>query len=535
MFTFDPYYQKFSSNRYTLASRRGMVATSNALASQAGLTILQKGGNAVDAAIATAACLTVVEPTANGIGSDNFALVWMKDKLHGMASQGYSPEGISLEKVREKADTMPIYGWTPVTVPGAPAGWAALNERFGNLSLLECLEPAINYAREGFPVSVTVAKAWKRAAQNYKKQEKNYKELGSWFRTFTKDGRTPEPFEIWTLPDHAKTLEEIGQTNAQAFYQGELASKISKQSEAEGGYLRKADLESHQALFVDPISINYKGYDIYELPPSNQGLVALMGLNILKNFDFQERNLDYYHKAFEAIKLAFADGKTYITDPACMQVRVEDLLTDEYGKARAGLITDLAQDFKAGQPHGANTVYLATGDGEGNLVSFIQSNYMGFGSGVVIDGTGIALQNRGADFSLDEKAHNVLAARKKTYHTIIPAMIGKDGRCFTAFGVMGAYMQPQGHIQVVSNLIDFSDNPQMALDAPRWQWMKEKEFILEDHFPRAIGEALAEKGHKVSKAIDRSAFGRGQIVMRTKEGVLLGGTEGRTDGNISLF
>ncbi len=534
MLNFDPNFQNFPSNRYTLASNKGMVATSSALAAEAGAKILRLGGNAVDAAIATAAALTVVEPSANGIGSDNFAIVWMKGKLDGMSSQGYSPASISLDAVKEKYSEMPKYGWTPVTVSGAPAGWAALSEKYGNLSLADCLKPAVDLARDGFPVAATVAVAWKRAAKKFESQLEAHPEIQSWFDCFTKDGRTPDPFEMWTLPDHATTLEKIGQTQAKAFYEGDLAEKIAQQSQADGGYLSLEDLKNHKPLFVTPIKTNYRGYDIYELPPSNQGLVALMGLNILENWTFHERNTDYYHKAFEAMKLAFADGKTYITDPDCMSVPFESLLKKSYGQERAALITDQAQDFDAGKPLGNNTVYLATGDKDGNLVSFIQSNYMGFGSGVVIKGTGISLQNRGADFSLDPNHDNVLAGKKKTYHTIIPGMMGKDGEAFAAFGVMGGYMQPQGHLQVASNLIDFGDNPQMALDAPRWQWMQGKEFLVENHFPRAIAEVLSLKGHQVTKAVDFTPFGRGQIVMRGKDGVLLGATESRTDGNIAL-
>ncbi len=534
MLNFDPNYQNFPSNRYTLASSKGMVATSSALAAEAGAKMLRQGGNAVDAAIATAAALTVVEPTANGIGSDNFAIVWMNGKLEGMSSQGYSPASISLEAVKEKNSEMPKHGWTPVTVPGSPAGWVALNEKYGKLSLEECLAPAISLAREGFPVAATVSLFWKKTADKYEKMLADYPELAHWFTCFTKDGRTPQAFELWTLPEHAETLEKIAKTKGRAFYEGDLAEKIAGQAAAEGGYISLEDLRDHQPLFVTPIRTIYRGYDIYELPPSNQGLVALMGLNIMENWTFEKRDANYYHKAFEAMKLAFADGKAYITDPDCMTIPFESLLKKSYAKKRAALITEQAQDFDAGKPLGNNTVYLATGDKDGNLVSFIQSNYMGFGSGVVVEGTGIALQNRGADFSLDPKHDNALAGRKKTYHTIIPGMLGKDGEAFAAFGVMGGYMQPQGHLQVASNLIDFGDNPQMALDAPRWQWTSGKEFLVENHFPRAIAEVLSLKGHQVTKAVDFTPFGRGQIVMRTDDGVLLGATESRTDGNIAL-
>lgn len=537
--SFDPLYQNFSSNRFSLASRKGMVATSNALASSAGLCMLRNGGNAVDAAIATAACLTVVEPTANGVGGDNFAICWMKDKLYGMTSQGLSPEEISIEAVKKKhphcKEEMPKNGWTSVTVPGVPAGWASLNKKFGNLSLLECLGPAINYARHGFPVALTVSYHWKKAKEKYARLLPLYPELKHWFSCFTKEGRTPEPFEIWTLPDLALSLEQIGQSEGRIFYQGILADKIEKQSKEEGGFLRKKDLMKHEVLYPEPISIDYRGYTVYELPPSNQGLVALMALNILKNFEFTSQNEDYYHKTFEAIKLAFADGLHYITDPKDMRIKVADLLSPSYGKKRASLIGEESQIYSPACPKGKNTVYIATGDSMGNLCSFIQSNYLEFGSGVVIDGTGISLQARGADFSLKEGAVNALAKGKKTFHTNIPGMLGKNGKACLAFGVMGAYMQPQGHVQLVSNLLDFHANPQMALDAPRFQWLKGREFAVEDEFSRVIAHALSRRGHDLKKYMDYSSFGRGQIIYRNPDGVLIGGTESRTDGNIALF
>nr|WP_072514455.1 gamma-glutamyltransferase family protein [Ndongobacter massiliensis] len=547
MFSFDPLYQPHPSNRYTLASRGGMVATSNALASAAGAELLRQGGNAVDAAVATAAALTVVEPTANGIGGDAFALVWMQGegKVHGLQSGGCAPRAISREAVAQQHATMPQYGWTPITVPGAPAAWAALIEKFGNKTLAECLAPAIRYANEGFPVAATVAHMWERAYYKYKKMPNPDGVFDGFFRTFGRFGAgarqakegaagAPKPFQMIALPDHAASLVEIGETNSAAFYRGTLAEAIDRASLKYGGYLRATDLAAHSVHWTAPISINYRGYDILELPPSNQGLVALMALNIMKNFPVDRRDALYYHRAMETMKLAFADGKRYITDPAAMGVSVSDLLSDAYAKERAALIGSRAQAFAPGRPHGSNTVYLATGDRDGNLVSMIQSNYMGFGSGVVVKNTGIALHNRGADFSLDPSDYNVLAPGKRTYHTIIPGMIAQNGRGLAAFGVMGAYMQPQGHFQVVSNLLDFHENPQMALDAPRWQWMQGCEFLLEDSFPAAEAQALLRRGHKLSRPAESVLFGRGQIILRNEDGVLLGGTESRTDGNIAL-
>jgi len=532
---FDPMNQPFDSNRITLSAKNGVVATSNALASQAGLDMLKKGGNAVDAAIATAACLTVVEPTANGIGGDNFAIVWLNNELYGMNSNGHSPYEISIEKVKADNEKMPVHGWTPVTVPGAPGGWASLNKRFGKLSLLECLTPAIEYAENGFPVAANVAKMWKKAYNRNLTLYGDKEEFKEWFNTFTFDGRPPEPFQIITLPNHARTLRLIGESNGESFYNGELADLIEEDSIRHGGYIRKKDLEDFQSSWVTPLSVNYRGYDVVELPPSGQGMVALMALNTFKNYDVNDRNTEYYHNMFESMKIGFADGMHYITDPDLMMMKPEDLLKEEYGKKRYNQIKDESQLFTNDDPYHSGTVYLCTADKDGNMVSMIQSNYMGFGSGVVVKDTGISLQNRGADFKLDEDHVNALAPHKRTYHTIIPGMLMKDKSCIGVFGVMGGYMQPQGHFQVASNLIDFNLNPQMALDCPRWQWMKEKQFVVEWGFDRNITNELIAKGHQITVAPDNSVFGRGQIIIKMENGAYTAGTESRTDGNIALY
>lgn len=532
---FDPNHQPYSSQRLTLCATHGVVATGNALASQAGLDMLKKGGNAVDAAIATAACLTVVEPTANGIGGDNFALVWMKDKLYGLNSNGPSPEEITLDKVKKDHETMPVHGWTPVTVPGAPKGWASLSKRFGKLSLLECLTPAIQYAENGFPVAANTAKMWKRAYERNLSLYGDKKEFQEWFNTFTFDGKPPEPFQIVKLPHHAKTLRLIGETQGEAFYKGELADRIEADSVAHGGYLRKNDLEAFESDWVEPLSVNYRGFDVVELPPSGQGMVALMALNVFKNKAVIERDAEYYHEMFEAMKMAFADGMHYITDPLQMRIEPKELLKESYGKKRYAQITEEAKIHTYDDPYTSGTVYLNCADEEGNMVSMIQSNYMGFGSGIVVKGTGISLQNRGADFKLDVSHVNCLAPGKKTYHTIIPGMLMKEGRCVGVFGVMGGYMQPQGHFQVVSNLLDFHLNPQMALDAPRWQWVKEKTFKVESSFDQDIIEVLRGKGHDILVEKDSTHFGRGQVILKLENGVYAAGTESRTDSNLALY
>ncbi len=534
---FDALYQNYPSNRYCVTARNGMVCTGSNLATAAGLEILKKGGNAVDAAIATAAALTVVEPTANGIGSDAFALVWMKDKLYGLNSSGPAPKNISIDKVKALGynDKMPVYGWTPVTVPGAPKAWAKLSERFGKLSLYECLEPAIRYAKDGYHLSPMLAKMFKNATEKYHKTLDGaaFKE---WFRVFTKDGKPYEFGEMITLPDHAKSLELIGKTNAKAFYEGEIADALVRQSQRDGGFFCKEDLAAFDARWVEPIGVHYHGYDVWEIPPNGQGIVALMALNILKEFNFcHKEDTISFHRQFEAIKMAFADGMKYVTDPQEMAVDYHDLITKERGAARAKEISDIAKEPQFKELPKSGTVYLCTADGEGNMVSYIQSNYMGFGSGIVVEGYGVALQNRGADFSLDPEHYNALKPGKRTYHTIIPGFLTKDGKAIGPFGVMGGYMQPQGHVQVVMNLIDYHMNPQMALDAPRWQWMHGKKFMVEPSFPLAIVQQLQAMGHEIEIASNGVAFGRGQIIWRLDNGVLVGGCESRTDSNIACY
>lgn len=534
-----PYHTyPYASQRTATVARNGMVATSQPLAAQAGLDILKRGGNAIDAAIATAACLTVVEPTSNGIGGDAFALVWTKDKqLHGLNASGPAPKSISIEKLKDLGHgKMPVTGWIPVTVPGVPAAWAALSERFGRLPLTEVLKPAIEYARNGYPLSPTLSKYWKRAYTAYK-QRLQGPEFEEWFRVFAPNGKAPEIGEIWSSEDHAKTLEEIAETKAESFYRGTLADKIAAASKSAGGFLASVDLESYQPEWVDPISVNYKGYDIWEIPPNGQGLVALMALNILKNDQFTHReDVRTVHLQLEAMKQAFTDGKEYITDPNMMKTRVADLLSDEYGKQCRDQIGETARVPEPGSLPKGGTVYLSTADGEGNMVSFIQSNYMGFGSGIVVPGTGIGMQNRGHDFSLDPEHENALQPGKKTYHTIIPGFMTKDGQAVGPFGVMGGYMQPQGHFQVAMNMIDFGLNPQSALDAPRWQWIEGKKIEVEHSFPNHIIGQLVQKGHQISVSHDSGGFGRGQVIMRNPEtGVLIGGTEHRTDGSIACY
>ena len=538
---FDPVYQPYPSQRYPLYARGGMVNCSSPQASAAGLEALRKGGNAMDAAVAAAAALTVVEPSANGIGSDAFALVWSaKDqKLYGLNASGPAPMAASIEAVladgNDENGKMPTYGWTPVTVPGAPMAWAELSKRFGRLALSETVAPAVRYAREGYPCSPNLAVMWKRAFEKYQ-ETCTGPVFDEWYRTFTPEGKPYEAGDLICLPHHADTLEAIGETNAAAFYTGEIARKIDADSKRFGGYLRYEDLAAYQAKWVEPISVDYHGYQVCEIPPNGQGIVALMALNILKEFAFHEKeNVLTYHRQLEAMKMAFADAFHYVTDPDHMELDYHCLLDPSYGAQRAAEMGQTAQVYTHGIPPKSGTVYLCCADGEGNMVSYIQSNYMGFGSGVVVTGTGVSLQNRGHDFSLNAKDANSLQPGKRSYHTIIPGFLLKDGRPVGPFGVMGGYMQPQGHVQVVMNYVDFHLDPQQALDAPRWQWMRDNTVTVETRFSMEMARKLQRLGHNIRADLSTPSFGRGQMIVRLDNGVLVGGTESRTDSNIACF
>jgi gamma-glutamyltranspeptidase/glutathione hydrolase len=533
---FDALFNPYSSQRMTTYAHKGMVAASQPLAAQAGLEILKKGGNAIDAAIATAACLTVVEPNSNSIGGDTFALVWSEGKLHGLNASGASPASISVEQIKSRGyNHIPTHGVLPVTVPGTPGSWAALSERFGRLSLMETLHPAIDYAENGFPVSPTIAKYW-QDGYNYI-SSLNEALFQPWLDIYAPGGRAPRAGEMWNSKDHARTLRSIAETNAESFYRGELADKIDNHFRNHSGFLTKKDLAEFYPEWVEPISVPYKGYEVWEIPPNGQGLVALMALNILNGFDFVAKDLvDTYHKQIEAVKLAFVDGLKYITDMEKMKVTVDELLSDVYARQRRELIGEGAIMPLPGEPPKGGTIYLATADGEGNMVSFIQSHAGDFGSGVIIPGTGICMQNRGTGFSLDPEHVNVLEPGKKTFHTIIPGFLTKDNNPVGPFGVMCGSIQPQAHVQVVMNVVDFCLNPQAALDAPRWRWIRDKIIEVEPQFPDYLAQALARKGHIVQRALDSGMFGRGQIILRDAvTGVLAGGTEPRADGELAAW
>lgn len=538
-FTFDAQEYKYASRRRVVHAKRGMVCTSQPLASQAGLTILQQGGNAIDAAIATAICQTIVEPTNNGLGSDCFALVWTGGKLHGLNGSGYAPQRLTPEAVAASGATekMPLRGWEAVTVPGAPSAWEELHKRFGRLPFAKLFEPAIYYAEQGYPVSPIVARFWQEGIDALT-PHKNNPAIAPWFATFDVHGNgvAPQTGELVTLPDHAKTLRILADSYCESYYRGELAQRLVEFSDKTGGYLSLEDLADYRAEWVEPVHINYHGYDVWEMPPNGHGITALMALNILKEMEIGAKDTgDTFHKQIEAMKLAFADGMHYIADPRYMQTRVEELLSDAYAAQRRALIGEKALEPTHGKPFCGGTVYLCTADGEGNMVSFIQSNYKDFGSGIVLPGYGINLNDRGAGFSLDPELDDYLAPRKKPYHTIIPGFLTHEGEAVGPFGVMGAYMQPQGHVQVIMNTVDWLLNPQTALDAPRWQWIAGKEIWLESSVAPEIVEDLRRRGHEVRVLEDDTTFGRGEIIWRDSNGVLAGATEPRADGVVAAW
>lgn len=530
---FDARYYPSPSRRMATFGRRGMVATSQTLGAEAGMQILRQGGNAVDAAIATAAALTVVEPTSNGLGGDAFAIVWMNGELHGLNASGPAPQTATIEAVKALGhEAIPEHGLIPVTVPGAPAAWATLSKRFGRLPFADLLAPAITLAEEGFPVSPLVNQLWEDAYHTFSRYDDSV--FQPWLDTFAPKGRAPRPGEMWSSLDHAHSLRLIAETHARAVYEGELADRIDAFFREHGGLLRKEDLAAFTPEWVAPISTRYRGHDIWEIPPNGCGMIALQALGMLEHLGEESRDpVETLHRRIEATKLAYVDGLHHITDPKAMKPSVAQMLDADYLKRRAATIGEMALNPVHGNPITGGTVYLATADSDGNMVSFIQSNYHGFGSGVVIPGTGISLQNRGCSFKLDPEHANSLAPGKKTYHTIIPGFITQDGAPIGPFGVMGGFMQPQGHVQVITAMLADNLNPQAALDLPRWKWISGKTVEVEPHFPDHLALALARRGHHIVKKSDTVSFGRGQVILRNVDsGVLCGGTEPRTDAAV---
>ncbi|MEO5953404.1 MAG: gamma-glutamyltransferase family protein [Chloroflexia bacterium] len=519
----------YNTSRSVLMARNGVVATSQPLAVQAGIDMLRKGGNAVDAALATAIALTVVEPTSNGIGADAFALVWDGKQVHGLNGSGRAPLAHSLSRIT--GTQVPSFGWLSVTVPGAPAAWRDLHARFGRLPFADLFEPAISYAQNGYPLSPVLASGWAASAQRY--SQMTSPEFADWMPTFAPTGHAPQAGEMWRSPGHASTLQLIADSKADDFYNGDLAREIVRFSQATDGLFSLEDFALHTSTWVDPISTNYRGYDVWEIPPNGQGITALIALNILEGFDLTNLKRDSarsFHLGIEAIKLAFADAHRYIADPEFADVPVAGLLSKEYAGRRRALIGDQALQPAPGDPYSGGTVYLCATDGDGMMVSFIQSNYMGFGSGIVVPGTGISLQNRGANFSADPNHPNSLQPGKRPYHTIIPSFLTRDGEAVGPFGVMGGFMQPQGHLQMVVNTVDYAMNPQASLDAPRWQWTNDKTVMLEaDTDPQVVVD-LKAMGHDIELHPANGGFGRGQIIWRLPSGAYAAGSDKRADG-----
>ncbi|MDB5842606.1 MAG: gamma-glutamyltransferase 2 [Herminiimonas sp.] len=530
---FDPALPYESSRTPVLA--RNVVATSQPLAAQAGLQMLAKGGNAIDAALAAAITLTVVEPTMNGIGGDLFALVWDGERLHGLNATGCAPDAWTPEYFQGK-DRMPAIGWDTVTVPGAVSGWVELSNRFGQLPFEDLFERAIGYANNGYAVTPAIARHWAMFADILGGQP-------GFAESFLPQGRAPRAGERWSMPAQGATLAEIARTRGEAFYRGTLAKAIVDHAKATGGSLTLADLARHEAQWVEPIEHEYHGYKIHEIPPSGQGIAALIALGILKHTAIDETAPDSaarVHFQVEAMRLAFNEAYTHVADPRFMKVSAEELLDEDRLRQLAQRIDPAKASYPASPgPVRGGTVYLAAADEQGRMVSLIQSNFKGFGSGVVVPGTGISLHNRGMGFSLEPGHPNQVAPRKRPFHTIIPAFMSKDGQPVMTMGVMGGNMQPQGHLQVAMRYIDEGLNPQACSDAPRWRIDDNGRLTLEAHMPAQTVQGLADLGHDpMVAAPDSLDFGSAQLIARLSADPQDGyaaGSDHRRDGQAVGF
>lgn len=521
----------YPSNRQPVVGSAA-VATSQPLAAQAGLEMLRRGGTAADAAVATAAAMTVLEPTTNGIGGDGFALVWDGSKVHGLNASGRSPAKLSPERFAGQK-SMPRRGWDPVNVPGAVSGWVALWKTFGTLPFAQLLEPAIRYAEEGFLVAPDTASLWQRA---FPKLET----FAEWKRVFSVSGRAPRAGERMRFPDHAATLRAIAASDGESFYRGEIAKKIADAAKADGGLMEESDLATHAADWVEPLSVGYGGVRMHQIPPNGQGIVALIALSILASRDLRSLEVDCpdaQHLAIEAIKLGFRVAHREVADPRFMRVAASELLGAERIAELASKVDPAkAQDFNHGPPNSGGTILLCASDAQGRMVSLIQSNYEGWGSGIVIPGTGIAMHNRGANFTLEAGHPNQVGGAKRPYHTIIPGMITRDAsaaespRPLAAFGVMGGFMQPQGQLQTFLRMVNHRQNPQAALDAPRWQVTEGMKVMIEPGFAPGLYDELRRRGHDLQLADRRSVtFGRGQVIWRLTDGYVAA-SDSRADG-----
>jgi len=523
------------AGRSVVRAQHGMVATSQPLASQVGLEVLKRGGNAVDAAIAMAAVLNVTEPMMTGVGGDMFAIVyWAKTKeLKGLNASGRAPHALSLDYfAKNNIKRMPEFGMTSITVPGAFDGWTTLRDKYGTMKLADLLAPAIGYAENGFPVM-------EKAAEDWNAEVEKLKRTPAAASNYLIDGRAPQPGEIFRQPNLARTLHTIADGGRDAFYKGPIAKAIVDYMKDNGGFITMEDLAATKADWVEPISTNYRGYQVYELPPNGQGITALIALNILEGFDLgamRSQPAQYYHTMIEAMKLAFADRNRYIADPTFSKVPVSELLSKDYAAKRRALI-DPRKALDNPPPGdinlGSDTTYFTVVDKDGNAVSFINSLFDAFGSGVVAGDTGIVFQNRGSAFSLDPKHPNAIAPGKRPFHTLIPAMVMKDNQLFISFGVMGGAIQAQGHVQVLVNLIDLKMGLQEAIDAPRYRFTSGRSVLLEDELGSSVIEQLLSMGHVRGKppGVLRSSMGGGQAIMIDPVSkTLMGASDPRKDG-----
>jgi gamma-glutamyltranspeptidase/glutathione hydrolase len=504
------------------------VATSQPLAAQSGLQMLAAGGNAIDAILATAITLTLVEPVSNGIGSDAYAIVWDGKRMHGLNASGRSPAAWTLDYFKGKS-AMPVRGWDTVTVPGCVGAWVELHQKFGKLPFKKLFEPAIRYGREGFLVSPTIAGQWH-------KQVPELKDQPGFAKHFLPGGRAPRPGERFRFPEHAKALERIAATKGKAFYRGELAERIELHAKKHGGALRAGDLAANRPDWVTPLEMDYRGYTLHEIPPNGQGMVALMALGMLQGFDLRSHPVDgpdSLHLQIEVMKLAFADARRYIADIDHMDVRPQALLDRDYLKSRAKLVDmKRAQDFGHGTPPKGGTVYLAAADAAGMMVSYIQSNYMGFGAGVVVEG--ISMQNRGGTFVIQPGHPNCVGPKKRPYQTIIPGFVTQERKPVMSFGVMGGTMQPQGHAQVMVRIADYGQSPQAASDGPRFRIIQGMEVSVEGGFPAESLAELQRRGHRIVTLDDYNQFGSAQLIWKL-DGGYFAASDPRRDGQAVGF
>jgi gamma-glutamyltranspeptidase/glutathione hydrolase len=542
---------KSFATRSEVIARHGMAATSQPLATQVALDILKQGGNAVDAAIAANAALGLVEPTGNGIGGDLFAIIWdaKTQKLYGLNGSGRSPHSLTLDYFKQNSiKQIPPYGPLPVSVPGTVDGWFEMHKRFGRLPMKDNLAPAIRYAREGFPVTELIAFLWQRGVNLFADEKKypNFKD------TYTIGGRAPKKGEIFKNPRLAKMLEKIANEGRDGFYKGEVAKKIDAFFKRMGGFLSEKDLADHTSTWLEPVSTNYRGYDVWELPPNGQGIAALQMLNILEGYDFKKIQFgspEHIHLFIEAKKLAFEDRARFYADPDFVKIPVKELISKEYASERRKLIDPnrSGRTYEAGNPalKDGDTIYLTVADQEGNMVSLIQSNYRGMGSGMVADDLGFTFQDRGEMFDLTEGRNNTYAPHKRPFHTIIPAFITKDGKPFMSFGVMGGEFQPLGHVQIVMNIVDFGMNVQEAGDAPRIAHTGSSEptgermtsggiVQLESGFPHESLRELMKMGHIIQ--FDLTGYGGYQAIKYDWQNkVFYGASESRKDGQAAGY